>query len=292
VCGPKGEVFPRPEGWYVDGKNVRLDKLSVGAITRIFAARKFKPAASELAWNARLSKQLPWKKIWKMKSTFATPRDQFTGLRLQHRNLFTAAREDPPMHECRCEGCTETENQLHLCECSTLRNEYWTHLVKVGTDSGMPPPEEITDFLATGAMSDTKVISAHYSVLWFIGWRCLYAEIVHSRIENQKLDLQRALKRATAMTIGRLRAHGKGWANWISAGRFHRKPRVIPRSHQNKGLFRSDRHGEYELAEPLVDLAKRLEIWKDRPRPTQLTPATAPRTRMDPRPPRMRGLTD
>ena len=66
------------------------------------------------------------------------------------------------------------------------------------------------------------------------------------------------------MQIGRLRAYGKKWRDWASAGRFRREPRIIPRAHQDKGLLRQESDGEYEITLPLVQLAKDLEIWKDK----------------------------
>ena len=44
--------------------------------------RKFKPPACEAAWDERLGASLPSEKIWRITSTFATPRDQLTGLKL------------------------------------------------------------------------------------------------------------------------------------------------------------------------------------------------------------------
>ena len=35
----------------------------------------------------------------------------------------------------------------------------------------------------------------------FLGWRCLYAETVNSRIESRTIDLEKALKRAVSMLI-------------------------------------------------------------------------------------------
>ena len=40
VCGPADQVFPRPDGWLLDGKDVRLDKLNVKVATKAMAMRE------------------------------------------------------------------------------------------------------------------------------------------------------------------------------------------------------------------------------------------------------------
>ena len=98
----------------------------------------------------------------------------------------------------------------------------------------MPPPDDATIFVATGALSPTKVISKYLSILWFLGWRCLYAETVGSRIDGRTLDLDSALKRVVSMLIGRLRAYGKRWRDWVQDTQLRMKPSIIPQKHQDK----------------------------------------------------------
>ena len=47
-----------------------------------------------------------------------------------------------------------------------------------------------------------------------LGWRCLYAEITHARVDNVQIDLKRALKRTIAMSIARIKAYGERWHRW------------------------------------------------------------------------------
>jgi hypothetical protein len=42
ACGPEGEVFPRPEGWLLDGIKVNLDELSIQKYTKALTMRKFR----------------------------------------------------------------------------------------------------------------------------------------------------------------------------------------------------------------------------------------------------------
>jgi len=257
ICGPEGEAFPRPDGWQLGTNKIRLDKISVREYTKELTMRKFKPPACEAAWDARLNASLPWAKIWRVTSTFATPRDQLTGLKLLHRNLYVAQR-DP--HDKSCRACTEEESQLHLCECDVIREEYWSEIIKLATATGMPPPRDEVIFIATGALSSDKVISRHYSIIWFLGWRCLYAETVNSRVENKTVDLERALKRTVSMLIGRLKAYGKKWRDWVRASRRRTNPNTIPRKHRNKKLLRQDADGEYEIHEAILQMATDLKL--------------------------------
>ena len=123
ICGPAGQVFPRPDGWLLGDKEVKLYELSVREYTNELTIhmRKFRPPACEAAWDSRLNAALPWKKIWRIRSIFATPRDQLTGLKLLHRNLYVGKREQ---HDKSCRACTEEEFMLHLCECGVIMEEY------------------------------------------------------------------------------------------------------------------------------------------------------------------------
>ena len=78
--------------------------------------------------------------------------------------------------------------------------------------------------------------------------------------ESVPLDLEKALKRAIAMIIGRLKAYGKRWRDWVQAGRHHRQPRSIGRKHRNKKLLKQDEDGEYEIHSALWRLADDLNL--------------------------------
>ena len=219
--------------------------------------RKFETPACQAAWNSRLNANLPWSKIWKITSTFATPRDQLTGLKLQHRNLYVAQREP---HDKSCRACTEEESMLHLCECGAIREEYWNKLIDLAVKTGMRPPDDITIFLATGALSRDRVISRYHSIIWFLGWRCLYAEIVNSRVEGRTIDLDKALKRAVSMLIGRLRAYGLRWKVWAQASKYRSKKNKIGKKHRNKKLLFQTEDGDYIIHDAVLDMAKYLEL--------------------------------
>ena len=110
VRGAVIDTFPLIEGWTIDGEAVRLDRLSIKQRTAALALRKMIPPACESAWQTRLpSIVIPWTKVWKITSFYATRRDQFTWLRLMHRNLYTVGhRADIDDNSCR--ACTVPEN--------------------------------------------------------------------------------------------------------------------------------------------------------------------------------------
>ena len=132
-------------------------------ITQALQSQIFKPpVATQRAWERRLGGELPWDKIWAIRSTFATPRDQATGLKLQHRNLYTVG-HNTSLSDHGCRACGEKENQLHLCECPILREEFWDPLISLLTQTGMPRPQEYAVFIATATLEAEKVISRHHS---------------------------------------------------------------------------------------------------------------------------------
>ena len=257
VCGPEGQVFPRPDGWKLGTNKIRLDQISVREYTKELTMRKFVVPACEASWNAHLNATLPWKKIWRITSTFATPRDQLTGLKLVHRNLYVAQREP---HDKSCRACPEEESMLHLCECGVIREEFWSELIELAKATGMPAPIDDVIFFATGALANDKVVSRYHSIIWFLGWRCLYAEVVNSRVESRTISLDNALKRVVSMLIGRLRAYGKKWADWVQASRLRTKPNTISRKHRNKKLIYQQADGSYEIHDAILEKAKALGL--------------------------------
>ena len=180
-----------------------------------------------------------------------------TGMKLLHRNLYVAAR-DP--NDKRCMACQDDETQLHLCSCGVIHAEYWGEVIKLAVKTDMPAPADATIFIATMALSRDTVISRHHSVIWYLGWRCLYAEIVHSRVEGMTLDLERALKRFVSMLIGRLRAYGRKWADWVVASRKRANPNGISEKHRDKKLIEQDVDGSYEIHPAIMQMAKDLGL--------------------------------
>ena len=94
---------------------------------------------------------IPWTSVWKIRSFYASPRDQFTWLKVMHRNLYVAGtRTDIPDTSCR--ACDVKENILHLAECPIIRDEFWNPIIELMGDMGMPAPvdDERTAFILLG----------------------------------------------------------------------------------------------------------------------------------------------
>ena len=180
IRGPALTTFPQTEGWKIDGETVILDELTIKKITYHFTQRIFKPPTNtEQAWRHRLQVDIPWPKVWQIKSFFATPRDQITWLKLMHRNLYLAPHRDDPSDDT-CPLCGLKQNQLHLVHCHPIKEKMWTPLIKLATDMGFEEvhPHNAPSFLAVGRRSPFRAVSKLQSGMLFIAWRCLYAEPV------------------------------------------------------------------------------------------------------------------
>ena len=121
-------------------------------------------------------------------------------------------------------------------------------------------PDNKDAFIATAALSETKVISNQLSTIWFLAHRCCYAEMVGARLDNRRVNFSNAHKRVVAMTISRLRGYGLRWKQWVAEGEGQRRSRVIAQKHLDKGLIFHDPDGNYHIHEGLWDEAKRLGI--------------------------------
>ena len=105
--------------------------LPIWSRTAALSLRKMKLPPAEKAWAERLSHfELPWPLIWRIRSFYASPRDQLTWLKVMHSNLSVAStRSDVTDPTCR--ACEEKETMLHIVQCPIIRHEFWTPLVKL-----------------------------------------------------------------------------------------------------------------------------------------------------------------
>ena len=130
----------------------------------------------------------------------------------------------------------------------------------------MYEPQDKTVWIATGSYSTrqdgklNKVVSPNYAIYWDLGGWCLYAAIVKSRIEQQTLNLEKALARTIAMIISRLRAYGGRWHEWVRNTEFQTKPKIIGEKHQRKRLINQNPDGPYQIHEELTKAAKQLNL--------------------------------
>ena len=133
----------------------------------------------------RLELKMPWSKIWSIKSFYATPRDQITWLKIMHRNLFLAGNLVDEDNTCRV--CAEKENIMHLVQCRKIRKAFWEPLTRLMLAMGFtvpPGPRENEAFWLLGRLTYKDVVCPAQAGIMFIAWRCLYAAIVHSRVDK------------------------------------------------------------------------------------------------------------
>ena len=208
---------PHPDSWTLDGERVRIDLLSIRLRTRSLAIRKMKPPPAQTAWAdpQRLPIHIPWHKVWRIKSFYASPRDQITWLKVMHRNLYLAGSSQEEDKACRM--CPAKENITHLVRCPVICAGFWDRIALVMVSMGMEVPAGGLGreaFWLLGCMGSGKVVGQAQAGIIFIAWRCLYAEIVHSRVEGTPARMTRAHNRVWQMTITRLRAEGERWKKW------------------------------------------------------------------------------
>ena len=94
-----------------------------------------------------------------------------------------------------CRACSEPESQLHLITCGVLYEEYWKRVVELLVATCMEEPDNVTDFLITGQLSDEETAKREYLGVIFIAFRCLYAAIVESRLDSVPFGTSRGCVR-------------------------------------------------------------------------------------------------
>ena len=191
--------------------------------------------------------KIPIKKTWKIECKYCTPKDQLTWLKVQHKNLYLQREEH-------CLACGQANERVyHLCMCSVLRTEFWSHFLELCRRRGVAiaSNNEIGMMLATGRINDEQVIDDEASGIIFIAWRVLYAEIIHSRIEETRPSWKRAAKRGIGLLINRMTAWGEYWRKWYKKIRNTSKAQPFPRDHQKHTLISIDDSAHYTITPEL-----------------------------------------
>ena len=196
----------------------------------------------------------PWKKIWRIRGIYSTPRDEIPWLKLQHRNLWVAKHGGHDSDKCCAHGCNEIENQEHLGKCPIIREDFWRRIIRIMRILGLEA-ENTDKFIITGTTGPNEVLGRESASVMFIAWRCLYAEIVGARTEERNLRLESAYARTIGMLLGRVKAHGYKWRRWVLRNRFKQPlvKKVIPQKHQVKKLISMDLQGNGTICKRLID---------------------------------------
>ena len=200
----------------------------------------------------RLNLTIPWHKVWSIKSFYATPRDQFTWLKVMHRNLFVAG--NGGAGDTACRACPQRENIEHLVRCSVIQADFWKPLIALMKAMGFPAPPsgEEAPFLLLGRLTDTTVVDSNQAGLMFIAWRCLYAAVVSSRVDGTPLHLDRAYNRVFQMTISRLKANGEKWLLWARKNAHTGQKSVIPEDKRERTVIKFSPFGDYTVSATLM----------------------------------------
>ena len=144
--------------------------------------------------------------------------------------------KDASVADQRCIACwSSPESMLHLAECDTIYENYWKHLLQVMREvdiatNGHPA------FLLFGRTASNRTTCKEGADFLAIGWRCLYAEITRARIDQTRLQLKKAVKRALGMIISRVTAYGEKWRLWYVKQRYHKNAKFIPLKHRKYKL--------------------------------------------------------
>lgn len=141
--GPETTAFPGKLKWKIGGEVEEIGALSIKKITQARTDRRMKPPQAQDAWNSRIGR-VKWKKVWRIRSFFTTPRDQSTWLKLAHRNLYVANRDSNLADRtCRAHRCNADESMLHLVECHTIKTDFWDKIASLQKNSVYPEEQAL-----------------------------------------------------------------------------------------------------------------------------------------------------
>jgi hypothetical protein len=80
----------------------------------------------------------------------------------------------------------------------------------------------------TFRLTEKTVVGRDYADLIFIAWRCLYAELVHARVEKKPVFLLRAVQRTLTLFKSRLKAYGESWERWYDTRMHTSQSNIVP----------------------------------------------------------------
>ena len=272
VYGPIQDAFPANTKWRMKGSREEFElwKLTIKLNTSIRQSAKMKPPPAQENWEVKLQRilirfkknELPWSKIWRLSPMYVTPRDTLTWIKVKHRNLYVA-KHDNSVENQKCLACDdELEGMLHLVECEKIREDYWFHIISLMSDLGLNPPseqDELELFLLFGMKGEDKVYDRETAGMIALAWRCLYAEIVKSRIEDKELELTKhALTRFAKMLKSRVTAYGVRWRRWYMRTSRTTRFKLVPKRHQKYKLIAVNKNAEYKVSEEIEKFLERI----------------------------------
>ena len=197
--------------------------------------------------------------VWRIRSFFVTPRDQIVWLKLMHRNLYTADRDDNS--DGLCKACARyRENQIYLAGCFVIVRSYWTPVIDLISALGgeTPGPGQRTSYLTVGRVDDRTCVGQTAAGVLFLAWRALYAATVNSRVRNRPLNLNWALKYLGSMVVKRLTAYGEKWMTWSNTRTNTSLLSIIPQKFRERQVISQGPWGDYTIHEEIQKWIDRL----------------------------------
>ena len=145
-------------------------------------------------------------------------------------------------------------------------------------DMGMPAPvdDERKAFILLGIYKSegkTVTVKPEQSGMLFIAWRCLYAAIVGSRVDDRPLNLEYAHYRTLQMTITRVKAYGEKWRMWCIKNKNTGLKCIIPLDKRDRVVIDQDMLGEYTVSGMLIKEFERLCTAREQAPPAPRPPA-------------------
>lgn len=119
---PINSSFPWTSKWSLYGKMIQLQKLNIHKLSKATDYNNAYMPSCEHNWNRALQTHIDWKRIWSIKMSLCTPKDEITWLKLKHRNLKVAKTD---IENNRCLMCPNVESMLHLVECERVKRFRW-----------------------------------------------------------------------------------------------------------------------------------------------------------------------
>ena len=152
-----------------------------------------------------------------------------------------------PKHYAAPVGRAEPESMLHLCECKNMHTQYWDFFFNFIHHMDFDLPEHKPVFLATRCYSCESTAPEEVIGIFSIAWRCLYAELTKTRLENHTFSPKDAKRRAICMIHSRLTAYGKLCKNFSVERRYTGRKYRLPKKLSKRTLIKVDTLGSYTL---------------------------------------------
>ena len=249
-AGPKGQSYATDVEWNFYGIS-KLQDITISAMTTRKAHYRMKPPQAETTWPAKLNQTIKFSRTWKLRHTFATPRDATVVMQVQRRNLWVAKNGGLDSPKCAVHECNEDENQLHLVTCIHINQHFWTIIHTIIEDLGLKATNDARFWITGQLTSDTSTKKSHADpetwsiVCW--AWRSLYAETVKCHMENKRANLKYAVFSTVRYMVSRSKAYGLKWRLWYIKQSHHSKFKEFPLRHRTHAMIQLTNEAEFTI---------------------------------------------